>query len=127
MNALPNDTLENPSICFSFFPGTLNRVLDMYQTSPSLLIKFISLPQRVKKSNGILLQICEGAIGYGKVSYREIVNPRKIDPYRRAHEAKAIAEWLTYTYEKLVAQGPQSSIFISKNRLTNLVVFVALF
>ena len=38
--------LENPSIRFPFFSDTLNRVLDIYQTSPPLLIKFISLPPR---------------------------------------------------------------------------------
>lgn len=39
--------------------------------------------------------------------------------YRRTHEAKAIAKWLTFTYEKLVAQGPHIGVFICENNIQN--------
>ena len=60
------------------------------------------------------------------VNYRQIINPRRANLYRRTHEAKALAEQLAYSMEKLVAQGLHCSIFVSANLINNKEIITSL-
>ena len=59
-------------------------------------------------------------------NYRQIINPRRANLYRRTHEAKALAEQLAYSMEKLVAQGLHCSIFVSANLINNKEIITSL-